>query len=197
MNRWKPRPGSSPLEDIKGLADLLEKGFIEPQRERVSLYVNNTPIALSSFPKQIISNILLALASSLKGVKEVKKPGDFPEEEIPVNITLIPSCPIPPPHAKIGRGFILRKTRRRVTPANEVHLRQLTVDEALFKLDQYLNDAFMAGLLPGKDNSRQGNGHPAPGSPRKSGTAPSGKSYRPAGYGEGGEGVTIVELAQR
>ena len=59
------------LEDIKGLADLLEKGFIKPQRERLSLYVNHTPIALSSFPKQIISNTLLALASSLKGVKKV------------------------------------------------------------------------------------------------------------------------------
>jgi len=59
------------LEDIKGLADLLEKGFIKPQRERLSLYVNHTPIPLSSFPKQIISNTLLALASSLKGVKKV------------------------------------------------------------------------------------------------------------------------------
>jgi len=30
--------------------------------------------------------------------------------------------------------------------SNEVRLRQLTVDEALFKLDKYLNSAFMAGL---------------------------------------------------
>jgi len=60
------------LEDIKGLADLLEQGFIKPQRERVSLYVNNTPISLSSFPRQIISNILLAIASSLKGVRKIR-----------------------------------------------------------------------------------------------------------------------------
>lgn len=60
------------LEDTKGLADFLEMGFIKPQRERVSLYVNNTPIALSKFPKQVVSNILLALASSLKGVKKIK-----------------------------------------------------------------------------------------------------------------------------
>jgi len=60
------------LEDTKGLADLLEKGFIEPQRERVTLYVNDTPIALSKFPKQVVANILLALASSLKGVKRIK-----------------------------------------------------------------------------------------------------------------------------
>jgi molybdopterin-guanine dinucleotide biosynthesis protein B len=60
------------LEDIKGLADLLEKGFIKPQRERLSLYVNHAPIVLSGFPKQIISNTLLAIASSLKGVKEIR-----------------------------------------------------------------------------------------------------------------------------
>jgi molybdopterin-guanine dinucleotide biosynthesis protein B len=59
------------LEDVKGLADLLEKGFIKPQRERLSLYVNHAPIALSSFPKQIITNTLLAIASSLKGVKKI------------------------------------------------------------------------------------------------------------------------------
>jgi molybdopterin-guanine dinucleotide biosynthesis protein MobB len=59
-------------DDIKGLADLLEQGFIRPQRERLALYVNNTPISLSSFPREIIGNILLALASSLKGVKEIR-----------------------------------------------------------------------------------------------------------------------------
>jgi len=59
-------------EDVKGLADLLEKGFIEPQRERISLYINNTPVTLTVFPKQIISSVLLAAVSSLKGVGEVE-----------------------------------------------------------------------------------------------------------------------------
>jgi molybdopterin-guanine dinucleotide biosynthesis protein MobB len=58
--------------DIKGLADLLEKGFIIPQRERLLIYVNNTPLPLSQFPKEIIGNVLMALASSLKGAKEIK-----------------------------------------------------------------------------------------------------------------------------
>ncbi len=31
-------------------------------------------------------------------------------------------------------------------PSSEVQLRHLRVDEALLKLDKYLNDAFMAGL---------------------------------------------------
>lgn len=61
-----------PLDDIKGLADLLEQGFIKPQSERVILYVNNAPISLSIFPREIIRNIVTAIASSLKGVKEIK-----------------------------------------------------------------------------------------------------------------------------
>jgi len=60
------------LQDIKGLADLLEEGFIKPQQERLSLYVNKAPVSLSSFPREIITNIILAIASSLKGVKRVR-----------------------------------------------------------------------------------------------------------------------------
>jgi len=59
------------FEDNKSLADLLERGFIKPQKERISLYVNNTPITLTTFPKQIITNVLVAMASCLKGVKEI------------------------------------------------------------------------------------------------------------------------------
>jgi molybdopterin-guanine dinucleotide biosynthesis protein MobB len=70
-------------DDIKGLADLLERGFITPQQERLSLYVNNTPVFLSLFPREIISNILLALASSLKGVKEIKSLEFFLKKKSP------------------------------------------------------------------------------------------------------------------
>lgn len=60
------------LEDAKGIVDLLEKDFIKPKQEKVSLYVNNTPIPLTEFPRQVVANVLLALASSLKGVKKIK-----------------------------------------------------------------------------------------------------------------------------
>jgi len=59
------------LDDANGLADLLEEGFIKPQRERISLYVDNAPITLSTFPREVITNVLLALASSLKGVGKI------------------------------------------------------------------------------------------------------------------------------
>jgi len=60
------------LEDIEGLANLLEAGFIKPQRERVSLFINNTPISLSAFPGEFIANTLLCMVSTLKGVGDVR-----------------------------------------------------------------------------------------------------------------------------
>jgi len=59
-------------DSIEDIADLLENGFIKPQAERVSLHVNNMPITLTAFPKEIITNVLLAMVSCLKGVGEVK-----------------------------------------------------------------------------------------------------------------------------
>ncbi len=60
------------LEDVKGLADLLEEGFIKLQGDRLSLYINNALIPLSMFPKESIMKVVLAMTSSLKGVGKVK-----------------------------------------------------------------------------------------------------------------------------
>ncbi|MCD6453541.1 MAG: molybdopterin-guanine dinucleotide biosynthesis protein B [Dehalococcoidales bacterium] len=59
-------------EDIKDLADLLEKGFIKPQQERTSLYINGAPVPLGSWPREVITKVILSMASSLKGVGEIK-----------------------------------------------------------------------------------------------------------------------------
>lgn len=66
-------PRQFSLEDITGLADLIEKGFILPQVERTSLYINDLSVELSTFPKEFITNTLLGMVSSLKGVREVEK----------------------------------------------------------------------------------------------------------------------------
>ena len=80
---------------------------------------------------------------------------------------------------------------------NELHLRQLTIDEALPKLDQYLNDAFMAGLYQVRIIHGKGTGTLRQVVREKLSHHPLVESHRPAGYGEGGAGVTIVELAER
>jgi molybdopterin-guanine dinucleotide biosynthesis protein B len=60
------------LDDIKGIANLVEEGFIKPQKERLLFYVNDESIPLSAFPRDIITNVLLGVANSLKGVDIIK-----------------------------------------------------------------------------------------------------------------------------
>jgi len=61
-----------PLDNIKDLADFVEEGFIKPRGERLSLYVNDVPVPLSMFPREFITNVLVAMASSLRGVKKIR-----------------------------------------------------------------------------------------------------------------------------
>jgi DNA mismatch repair protein MutS2 len=84
-----------------------------------------------------------------------------------------------------------------MTITNELHLRQLTIDEALFKLDRYLNDAFMAGLYQVRIVHGKGTGTLRQAVREQLARHPLVSSYRPGGYGEGGAGVTIAELAHR
>ena len=59
-------------DDVSSLADLLEEGFIEPQKERVCLYINGAPVPMKSFIEDLVANVLVGIAVSLKGVGEVK-----------------------------------------------------------------------------------------------------------------------------
>ncbi len=77
---------------------------------------------------------------------------------------------------------------------NEVYLRRLTIDEALLKLDKYLDDAFMAGLYQVRIVHGKGTGALRQVARQQLAKHPLVKSFRPGGYGEGGDGVTIVEL---
>ncbi|MFC1993013.1 Smr/MutS family protein [Chloroflexota bacterium] len=88
--------------------------------------------------------------------------------------------------------------RSDITPAiNEVRLRHLTVDEALLKLDKYLDDVFVAGLWQVRVIHGKGTGTLRQVVRERLRTHPLVKSYRPGEYGEGGSGVTIVELTSR
>ena len=83
------------------------------------------------------------------------------------------------------------------TPINEVHLRHLTVDEAIPKLDQFLHDAFMAGLFQVRVIHGKGTGTLRQLVRRQLARHPLVKSYRPGDYGEGGDGVTMAELSDK
>jgi DNA mismatch repair protein MutS2 len=79
----------------------------------------------------------------------------------------------------------------------ELLLRRLTVDEALYLLDQYLYDAFMAGLPSVRIVHGKGTGKLRHAVHESLAKHPLVKSYRLGDYGEGDYGVTIVELTNR
>ncbi len=83
------------------------------------------------------------------------------------------------------------------TTPGEIHLRRLTVDEALAKLDKYLNDAFMAGLPQVRVVHGKGTGTLRHAVREQLAKHPLVESYRSGEYGEGGSGVTIIELARK
>ncbi|MFH1647753.1 MAG: Smr/MutS family protein [Chloroflexota bacterium] len=90
-----------------------------------------------------------------------------------------------------------RKYPAEVPSIDEVRLRRLTVDEAVPRLDQFLYDAFVAGLVQVRVIHGKGTGKLRETIRRELKKHPLVKSFRPGGYGEGGEGVTIVALAEK
>lgn len=60
------------INDIKGVADIIEQGFIKPNRKRVALYINGKKVALTAFPRRLVTGTVLAMASSFKGVDKIK-----------------------------------------------------------------------------------------------------------------------------
>lgn len=87
--------------------------------------------------------------------------------------------------------------KNKPTPASEIHLRRLTTDEALLELDNYLDDAFMAGLVLVRVIHGKGTGTLRQTVREQLANHSLVKSYRAGEYGEGGAGVTIVELAHK
>jgi len=60
-------------DEIQGLADLIEKRLrAKPKGEDVELFVNDTPIQIKLFVKELLARTLVAMVSCLKGVKEVR-----------------------------------------------------------------------------------------------------------------------------
>ena len=60
------------LDDVKGVADLVEKEYIQPHRERLTLYLNGEKSTLEVPPDQSPDKILEAVAEKIKKVKEIK-----------------------------------------------------------------------------------------------------------------------------
>ena len=79
----------------------------------------------------------------------------------------------------------------------ELLLRRLSVEEALDRLDQYLYDAFMAGLPSVRIVHGKGTGTLRHAVQHALARHPLVKSYRLGERGEGAYGATVVELTNR
>jgi molybdopterin-guanine dinucleotide biosynthesis protein MobB len=70
------------LDDVKNIADLLETGFIKPNRKRFTMEVNGVPIVLNAFTEEIVENVVLAMANNLKGVGKIGTLKIFLKKEV-------------------------------------------------------------------------------------------------------------------
>jgi DNA mismatch repair protein MutS2 len=81
--------------------------------------------------------------------------------------------------------------------SNELHIRRLPVDEALYRLDAYLDAAFLADHLLVRVIHGKGAGILKGAVWQRLKEHPLVRSYRLADPGDGDAGVTVVELARR
>ena len=91
----------------------------------------------------------------------------------------------------------MRRARRgstRKVPDGEVHLRRLQTEEALAKLDTYLNQAFLADLSVVRIVHGKGTGKLRQVVRRELLCHPLVRTVRIASSEEGGEGVTVIGL---
>lgn len=100
-----------------------------------------------------------------------------------------------PRRERSGVGKIVSAKAKDIS--NELHLRGLTVDEALLETEKYLDDAYLAGLPIVRIIHGKGTG-----TLRKAITDLLKKhsfvtAFRLGGYHEGGHGVTVVELKKQ
>lgn len=84
-----------------------------------------------------------------------------------------------------------------IPPPDELRLRHLTVDEALPLLKDFLHDRFVSGLTRVCIIHGKGAGIIRDTVRRELKRHPLVKSFRPGGYHEGGQGVTVVDFTER
>lgn len=98
-------------------------------------------------------------------------------------------------HALKERTYISLARDKLETISPEIHLRGLTVEEAVDRLDKYLDDALLAGLRRVTVIHGKGTGTLRDAVRSYLESHPGVVTYREGGPGEGREGATIAELA--
>lgn len=97
----------------------------------------------------------------------------------------------------MGMGVIIVSNRSQDAPASEIHLRRLPVAEALLRLDRYLDEVFVAGLITVTVVHGKGTGVLKTAVREALSAHPLVVGFRDGYIGEGDAGVTVVEMADR
>lgn len=109
-----------------------------------------------------------------------------------------PAAQSPPVQPLPARARYQSLTRQKAAEVStEIHLRRLTVDEALARLDKYLDDAALAGLEQVRIVHGKGTGTLRRAVAEFLRTHRLVADHRPGGEGEGGAGVTVARLKDR
>ena len=93
--------------------------------------------------------------------------------------------------------MVNRSQDERRGPGPEIYLRRLPVAEALFRLDRYLDEVFVAGLITVRVVHGKGTGTLRAAVREALSARPRVNGYRDGYVGEGDAGVTVVEMADR
>ena len=60
-------------DNIEELADFIEQNLLEKHEKNISISVNNKPVPLNPFVRELMSKTLLGMVSTLKGVGKIRK----------------------------------------------------------------------------------------------------------------------------
>ena len=97
----------------------------------------------------------------------------------------------------MGFFVVNRSQDEKAGPGSEIYLRRMHLAEALFRLDSYLNAAFIAGLISVRVVHGKGTGALRAEVRKALSAHPLVKGYRDGYIGEGDAGVTVVEMEDR
>ncbi len=102
--------------------------------------------------------------------------------------------PPEPERSELPGSVVKIQTEKQFTVPRELHLLGLTVDEAIPRVEKYLDDALLAGMSPLRIVHGKGTGALRQGIHELLRSHPQVRSFHLATHNDGGEGVTIVEL---
>ena len=199
--RKRLRRVAASIEDKEQLADELRAIRAELDRGPWRPKVQPTPSVESGAPTLQPGDVVWIRGLNQRGV--ILSPPDS-EGEVEVQVgALKAKVRLDQVEVREGMGageraatISLPALRREALPGLELHLRGKRVDEILPELDRYLNDAFLAGLPQVRIVHGKGTGTLRQVVREQLAAHPLVKSFRTAERNQGGEGVTVAELAQ-